>query len=52
MFKTFIATLVLASAILGAASQSYAGPDKRAGAPTGETNYQDRASKNWDGGGY
>jgi len=52
MLKTVIATLVLASAVLGAATQSYAGPEKGASAPTGEINYQDRASKNWDGGGY
>jgi hypothetical protein len=52
MLKTFLATLVLASAVLGAAAQANAGPEKRAGAPNSETNYQDRASKNWDGGGY
>ena len=52
MFKTFLATLVLASAVLGAASHANAGPEQRAAAPNGETNYQDRASKTWDGGGY
>jgi hypothetical protein len=52
MLKTFLATLVLASTILGVAGQAYAGPDKRAHAPNDETSYQDRAAKNWDGGGY
>jgi hypothetical protein len=49
--KTFLATLVLASTILGVAGQAYAGPDKRVHAPTDESSYIERASKNWDGGG-
>src|SRR5262245_33796410 len=52
MLKTFLATLVLASTMLGVAGQAYAGPDKRVHAPNEETSYTDRASKNWDGGGY
>jgi hypothetical protein len=51
MYKSFIATLILASTVLGVASQAYAGPEKRASAPNGEISYQDRASKQWDGGG-
>ena len=51
MLKTFLATLVLASTILGVAGQASAGPDKRVNAPTGESSYIERASKNWDGGG-
>ncbi len=49
MFKSFIATLILASIGLGLASQANAGP-KQGSAPTaGETGYMDRASKTWDG---
>ncbi|MBV8836836.1 MAG: hypothetical protein JO000_09865 [Alphaproteobacteria bacterium] len=53
MFKSFIATLILASTVLGVASHANAGPQRGAGAPpTGEQQYFERASKNWDGGGY
>ena len=53
MLKTFIATLVLASTVLGLASPSNAGPKQQgANAPTGEAQYLERASKSWDGGGY
>ena len=54
MFKSFIATLILASTVLGVASQVNARPQQRgAAAPTaGENQYFERASKNWDGGGY
>jgi hypothetical protein len=53
MFKSFIATLILASTVLGVASHANAGPQRGAGAPaTGENQYLERASKNWDGGGY
>ncbi len=51
MLKTLIASLVLASTILGVAGHANAGPDKRASAPTGESAYMERASKVWDGGG-
>jgi hypothetical protein len=51
MFKTFLATLVLASTIIGVAGQAYAAPDKRVYAPKDENSYFERASKTWDGGG-
>jgi hypothetical protein len=51
MSKTFLATLVLASMILGVAGQAYAASDKRVYAPKDESSYFERASKSWDGGG-
>ena len=51
MTKTLIAALILASAALGLTGQANAGPDKPQ-APTGEVSWMDRASTNYDGGGY
>ena len=51
MTKTLIAALILASAALGLTSQANAGPDKPQ-TPTGEVSWMDRASTNYDGGGY
>ena len=48
MTKILIAALVLVSTAFAAS----AGPTKQVGAPTGELSYIDRASQNWDGGGY
>jgi hypothetical protein len=48
MFKTFIATLILATASIALTSKVNAGPNEY---PTHqESNYMDRASKIWDGG--
>jgi hypothetical protein len=48
MFKTFLATLVLASTVLAVASQANAGPQR---GYTGEPQALERASKTWDNGG-
>ena len=49
MFKTLIATLILATASVALTSKVNAGPTDRY--PTqAEQNYMDRASKVWDGG--
>jgi len=46
MIKTFIATLILASTVIGIASQANAGPVR---APTAAEQQQfERASKTWD----
>jgi hypothetical protein len=52
MFKTLIATLILATASVALTSKVNAGPTKfQNAAPTqGESNYMERASKIWDGG--
>ena len=52
MFKTLIATLILATASVALTSKVNAGPtNKQHNAPTqAESNYMDRASKIWDGG--
>jgi hypothetical protein len=52
MFKTLITSLVLASTVFAFAGQASARPHDQVSAPSGETAYMDRASKNWDGGGY
>ena len=49
--KTLIATLVVASTALALASNVNAGPVKQA-APSQEASWIDRASANFDGGGY
>ena len=49
MFKTFIATLILATASVALTSKVNAGPNEYSH-PSGESNYMDRASKIWDGG--
>ena len=49
MFKTIIATLILATASVALTSKVNAGPTDKY--PThAEQNYMDRASKIWDGG--
>jgi hypothetical protein len=49
MFKTLIATLILATASVALTSKVNAGPTDKY--PThAEQNYMDRASKIWDGG--
>ena len=49
MFKTVIATLIIATASVALASKVNAGPTKY---PTqAELNWMDRASQNFDGGG-
>ena len=50
--KTLVATLILVSTTFALAGYASAGPNQRVSAPTDETSYMDRASKNWDGGGY
>ncbi len=52
MFKTLIATLILATASVALTSKVNAGPTKYSNpAPAqAESNYMDRASKIWDGG--
>ena len=50
MFKTLIATLIIATASVALASKVNAGPTQKY--PTqAELNWMDRASKNFDGGG-
>jgi hypothetical protein len=50
MFKTLIATLILATASVALTSKVNAGPTQKY--PTqAEQNWMDRASKNFDGGG-
>ena len=49
MFKTLIATLILATASVALTSKVNAGP-KQATPTQAESNYFDRASKIWDGG--
>ena len=52
MFKTLIATLILATASVALTSKVNAGPTKYSNpaTPQAELNYMDRASKIWDGG--
>ncbi|MEJ0074524.1 MAG: hypothetical protein WDO17_03605 [Alphaproteobacteria bacterium] len=50
MFKTFIATLIIATASVALTAQVNAGPTQKY--PTqAELNWMDRASQNFDGGG-
>jgi hypothetical protein len=49
--KTLIATLIVASAAFALTTKVNAGPVKQA-APSHETSWIDRASTNYDGGGY
>jgi hypothetical protein len=49
--KTLIAALIVASAALAVTTKVNAGPAKQA-APSHETSWMDRASTNYDGGGY
>ncbi|HKS61206.1 MAG TPA: hypothetical protein VJT13_05890 [Xanthobacteraceae bacterium] len=49
--KTLIAALVVASAALAVTTKVNAGPAKQS-APSQETSWMDRASTNYDGGGY
>jgi hypothetical protein len=49
--KTLFAALVLASTALGLTSQANAGPGKQQ-TPSNEVSWMDRASTNFDGGGY
>jgi len=50
MFKTIIATLILATATVALTAKVNAGPTQKY--PTqAEQNWMDRASKNFDGGG-
>jgi hypothetical protein len=50
MFKTLIATLILATASVALTSKVNAGPTSNPATPQAESNYMDRASKIWDGG--
>jgi hypothetical protein len=49
--KTLIAALIVASAALTVTTKVNAGPAKQT-APSHETSWMDRASTNYDGGGY
>ena len=49
--KTLVATLIVASTAFALASNVNAGPVKQT-APSQETSWMDRASANYDGGGY
>jgi hypothetical protein len=51
MTKTLFAALILATTALGLTAPANAGPDKQQ-APTSELSWMDRASTNYDGGGY
>jgi hypothetical protein len=50
--KTIIAALLLGSASVALASQVNAAPASQQTPPNQELNWMDRASKNFDGGGY
>ena len=50
--KTLIATLIVATAALAVTTRVNAGPAKQSAPSYGETAWMDRASKNYDGGGY
>ena len=50
--RTLIATLIIASAAFAFASTAGAGPVSQHQKPTGELSWMDRASSNYDGGGY
>jgi hypothetical protein len=50
MFKTLIATLILAAATVALTSNGNAGPTTNHDPAQPEANYFDRASKVWDGG--
>ena len=51
--RTLIATLIIASAAFAFASTAGAGPvTQQQSKPTGELSWMDRASANYDGGGY
>jgi hypothetical protein len=51
MFKKILASLIVASTAFALSTHAYAGPVKQT-APNQETNWMDRASQNFDGGGY
>ena len=51
MFKTLIATLIVTSTALALTTKVNAGPVKQT-APSNEHSWMDRASTNYDGGGY
>ena len=51
MFKTLIATLIVASTAFALTTKVNAGPVKQT-APSQENAWIDRASANYDGGGY
>jgi hypothetical protein len=51
MFKTLIATLIVASTAFALTTKVNAGPVKQT-APSNEASWMDRASTNYDGGGY
>lgn len=50
--KTLLAALILASASLALTSNVNAGPKTQAAPSQGETAWMERASKNYDGGGF
>lgn len=50
--KTLFAALIVASTALGLASHANAGPAKQEAQTTNEVSWMDRASKNYDGGGF